>query len=84
MKRNLTKIFIDEINSTPPKKTCPTGEIMYNHIDGIWSFDLADMVDKKISNNKRFRYIFVLTNNFRNYLWAIPLIKDSQTITDEF
>ena len=54
IKKDLTKIFIDEIYSTPPKKKYPTNKIVYNHIDEIWSIDLADMIDYKISNNKGF------------------------------
>ena len=85
MKKELTKIFIDEIYSKPPKKSYPTNKIIYNHIDDIWSIDLADMVDYKISNNKGFRYIFIIIDNFSKYLWAIPLKnKYSQTITNEF
>ena len=84
-KRDLTKIFIDEIYSKPPRKNYPTNKIIYNHIDEIWSIDLADMIDYKISNNKGFRYIFIIIDNFSKYLWAIPLKnKYSQTITNEF
>ena len=39
----------------------------------MWSIDLADMVDYKISNNKGFRYIFVIIDNFSKYLWAISI-----------
>ena len=85
MKRDLTKIFIDEIYSTPPKKNYPTNKIIYNHIDEIWSNDLADMVDYKISNNKGFRFIFISIDNMSKYLWAIPLKnKYSQTVTQDF
>ena len=84
-KRDLTKIFIDEIYSTPPKKNYPTNKIIYNHINQIWSIDLADMIDYKISNNKGYRYIFIIIDNFSKYLWTIPLKnKYSQTITNEF
>ena len=84
MKKDLTKIFIDEIYSSPPRKKHPTNKI-YNHIDEIWSIDLADMIDYNISNNKRFRYIIVIIDNFSNYSWAIPLKnKNSQTIRNEF
>ena len=63
----------------------PTNKIVYNHIDEIWSLDLADMTDYKTSNNKGFRYIFIIIDNFSKYLWAIPLKnKYSQTITTEF
>ena len=79
------KTFIDEIYSTPPKKNYPTKKIFYNHIDEIWSIDLADMIDYKVSNNKDYRYIFIKIDNYSKYLWAIPLKnKYSQTITNEF
>ena len=85
MKKDLTKIFIDEIYSKPPRKNFPTNKIIYNHIDEIWSIDLADMVDYKVSNNKGYRYIIIVIDNFSKYLWAIPLKnKNSQTITNEF
>ena len=85
MKKDLTKIFIDEIYSKPPRKNYPTNKLIYNHLDEIWSIDLADMIDYKISNNKGFRYIFIIFDNFSKYLWGIPLKnKYSQTITNEF
>ena len=43
------------------------------------------MIDYKISNNKGFRYIFIIIDTFSKYLWGIPLKnKYSQTITNEF
>ena len=85
MKRDLTKIFIDENYSSPPRKNYPTNKTVYNHIDEIWTIELADMILYKISNNKGFRYKFVIIENYSKYLWAIPLkIKYSQTITNEF
>ena len=43
------------------------------------------MVDYKISNNKGFRYIFVIIDSFSKYLLTTPLKnKFSKTITDEF
>ena len=85
MERDLTKIFVDEIYSKATKKNSPTNKIVYNHIDEIWSIDLADFSDYKTSNIKGFRYIFIVIDNFSKYLWAIPLKnKYSQTITNEF
>ena len=79
------KMYVDEIYSTPPRKTYPTEKIIYSHIDQIWSIDLADMIDYKISNNKNYRYIFIIIDNFSKYLWAIPLKnKYNQTITNQF
>ena len=45
MKRDSTKIFIDEIYSSPPRKIYPTNKIVTNHIDETWSIDLAEMMD---------------------------------------
>ena len=85
MKRDLTKIFVDEIYSKPPLRNYSTNKIVYKNIDEIWSIDLADFSDYKISNNKGYRYIFIVIDNFSKSLWAIPLKnKYSQTITNEF
>ena len=82
--KDLIKIFVDEIYSKSPLRNYPTNKIVYNHIDEIWSIDLADMIDYKTSNNKGFRYILIIIDNFSKYLWAIPLKnKYSQTITNE-
>ena len=84
-KKDLIKIFIDEIYSKPPRRNYPTNKIINNRIDEIWSIDLADFLDYKTSNNKGFRYLFIIIDNFSKYLWAIPLKnKYSQTITNEF
>ena len=85
MKKDLTKIFIDEIYSKPPVRNYPTNKKVYNHLDEIWSIGLADFSDYKTTNNKGFRYIFIIIDNFTKYLRAIPLKnKYSQTITNEF
>ena len=83
-KKDNIKTFFDEIYSTPPKKNYPTSKRVYNHIDEIWSIDLADFSDYKTSNYKDFRYIFIIIDNFSKYLWAKPSKnKYSQTITNE-
>ena len=85
MKKDLTKIFIDEIYSKPPRRNYPTNKINYHYIDEIWSIDLADKIDYKISNNKGFRNIIVIFNKFSKFLWCVSLKnKYSQTITNEF
>ena len=84
-KKDNIKIFVDEIYSKPPIKNYPTNKLIYNHIDEIWSINLADFLDYKISNKKGFRYIFVIMDKYSKYLWAIPLKnKKSPTITNEF
>ena len=83
MKIYLIKIFFDEIYSKLPKKTYPTNKTFYNHIDEIWSIDLADMIDYKNSNNKGLRYILVIIDNFSKYTWCVPLKKCGETVTKE-
>ena len=84
-KKDIIKTFVDEIYSSPPKKNYPTKKIAYNNIVEVWSIDLADFSAYKTSNNKRFRYIFMIIDNFSKCLWAIlPKNKYSKTITDEY
>ena len=71
-KKYKIKIFIDKINSSPPKKNYKTNKIIYNYIDEICSIDLADLIGYKISNNKGYRYIFVKFDKFSNYTWCTP------------
>ena len=56
MKKDNIITFINELH-IKPKFFNPINKITYNHIDEIWSIDLADMIDYKISNNKKFRFI---------------------------
>ena len=73
MKNDLTTIFVDEIYSKAPKKNYPSNRMIYNHIEEIWSIDLAEFSDYKISDKRGYRYVFVIIDNFSYYLWAIPL-----------
>ena len=85
MKKELIKTIINEIYSKSPKKNYETNKIIYNHIDKIWSIDLADFSDYKILNNKGFRYIFIIIDTFSESTSTIPLrSKNSKTITEEF
>ena len=64
MKNDLFKIFIDEIYRIFPKKHYVSIELFYKNIDEFSSIDLADTINYRLSNNKGFRYIIVLINNF--------------------
>ena len=85
MKRDLTKIFVDEIYSKPPMRNYPTNKTIIKSIDDTWSSHLLDMNDYGPKNNKGFRYILVVIDNFSNFGWTIPLKnKYGQSITDAF
>ena len=45
MKRDLTKILIEETITTPLRKNYPTNKITHNHIGETRIIDLADMID---------------------------------------
>ena len=55
MKKDLTKIFIDEVYSKPPKKNYPSNKTIIKSIDDTWSSDLLDMNDYGSKNNKGYR-----------------------------
>ena len=79
------KIFINEIYSKPPKKYYPTNKTDVYHIDDIWSLDILDLKDYGPENNRNYRYVLVIIDNFSKYGWTIPLKnKNAQTIKDSF
>ena len=79
------KIFINEIYSKPPKKNYATNKTDVYHIDDIWSLDILDLKDYGSENNKNYRYVLVIIDNFSKYGWTIPLKnKNAHTIKDSF
>ena len=57
MKRDLTKSFVDETYSSPPKKNYETNKTMIKSIDDAWSSDLLVMKDYGPKNNRGYRCI---------------------------
>ena len=85
MKRDLTKIFIDEIYCSPPKNNYPTNKTKLKSIDGTWSSDLLDMNEFGPKNNRDYWYILVVSDTFSKFGWTKPLKnKYAQSITDAF
>ena len=79
------KIFINEIYSKGPKKYYPTNKTDVHYIDDIWSLDILDLKDYGPENNRGYRYVLVIMDNFSKYGWKIPLKnKNAQTIKDSF
>ena len=79
------KIFIDEIYSKPPKKNYATNKTDVYHIADIWSLDILDLKDYGPENNRGYRYVLVIIDNFSKYGWTVPLKnKNAQTIKDSF
>ena len=79
------KIFINEIYSKPPKKYYLTNKTDVYYIDEIWSLDILDLKDYGPKNNRGYRYVLVIIDNFSKYGFTIPLKnKNAQTIKDSF
>ena len=78
-------MFINEIYSKPPEKNYATNKTDVYHIDDIWSVDLLDLKDFGSENNRNFRCILAVIDNFSKFGWSVPLKnKNAQTISNSF
>ena len=85
MTQKSIKIFINETYSKPPKKNYSTNKTDVYHIDDIWSLDLLDLKYYGPENNRRYRYVLVIIDNFSKLVWTVPLKnKNDQTKKDSF
>ena len=79
------KIFINEIYSKPPERNYPTNKTDVYHIDDIWSLDILDLNDYGPKNNRGYRYVLVILDNFSKFVWTVPIkMKNALTIKDSF
>ena len=79
------KIFINEIFSKPRKKYYATNKTNVYHIDDISSLDILDLKDYGPKNNRGYRYVLVIIDNFSKFCWSTPLQnKNAQTIKESF
>ena len=85
MSQKKFKIVINEIYSKPPKKYYPTNKTDVYHVDDNWSIDILDFKEYGIENNRGYRYVLVIMDNFSKYGWTVPLkSKNAQTIKGSF
>ena len=73
-------IFINEIYSKGPKKNYDTNKTDVYHIDDTWSLDILDLKDYGPENNRGYRYVLVIIDNFSKFGWTIVL-KNKNAIT---
>ena len=66
LKKDYNKTSTNEINSKPSRKNYKTNKIVSNHIDEKWSIDLANFSYYRILNNKSYRYILIVCDDFQN------------------
>ena len=64
MTQKSIKYFIDEFFSKPPKKNYVTNKTDVYHIDDIWRLDISDLKDYAPENNRNYRYVLVVIENF--------------------
>ena len=82
--KNIKK-FINEIFSKPPKKKYSTNKTDVCYIVEIWSLDILDLKDFGPENNRSYRYVLVIIDNFSKFGWRVPLKnKNAQTIKESF
>ena len=85
MSQKNIKNFIDEIYSKGPKKNYATNKTDVYHIDDTWSLDILDLKDYGPENNRGYRYVLVIIDNFSKFEWTIPLKNENaQTIKNSF
>ena len=75
MSQKNIKIFLNEIYSNPPKNNYATNKTDVYHTDDIWSLDILDLKDYGPENNRGYRYVLVIIDNFSKFGWTIPLKK---------
>ena len=80
MNQKNIKIFINEVYSKGPKKYYTTKKTDVYYIDEIWSLDILDLKDYGPENNRGYRYVLVIIDNFSKFGWTIPL-KNKNAIT---
>ena len=77
------KIFINEIYSKGPKKSYSTKKTDVYFIDDIWGLDILDLKDYAFENNRGYRYVLVIKDNFSKFGWTVPIKnKNAQTRKD--
>ena len=77
------KTFVNEIYSKGPRKSNPTNKTDVHYNDDIWSLDILDLKDYGPENNRGYRYVLVIIDNFSKFAFTIPLKnKNALTIKD--
>ena len=85
MSQKSIKIFTNEIYSKSPKKKYNTNRTDVYHIDDISSLEILDLKDYGPENNRGYKHVLVIIDNFSNIGWTQGLKKkNAQTIKDPF
>ena len=76
---------MNEIYSKGPQQNSAVNKTDVYHFDDFWSLDILDLKDYGPENNRKYRYILVVNDNFSKFGWTIPLKnKNHQTVKNSF
>ena len=67
------KLFINEIYSQPPKQNYATNRTNVYYIDDVWSLEILDLNDYGPENNRGYRCVLVVFDNFSEFGSTLPL-----------
>ena len=85
MTQKTIKIFMNETYSKPSKRKYSTNKTDVFYIDFVWSLDILDLKDYGPENNRNYRCILVVIDNFAKFGFIVPLKnKNAQTVKDSF
>ena len=77
------RTFKDEIYLKAPEKNYVINKTDVCHIDDNWSSDLLDLKDYGPQDNRGYRDVLVMIENFSKFGGIVPLkIENAQTIQD--
>ena len=74
---------MNEFYSKGPKKKYVTNKTDVYHIDDIWSLDILDLKDYGPENNRGYRYVLEIIDNFSKIGRTMPL-KNKKAQTKDF
>ena len=85
MTQKLIKKFLDEIYAKPPEKIYPKIKTDGYHNDDIWCLDIIDLKYNGSENNRGYRCVLVVNDNFSKFGWTVPLKnKNAQTTKNSY
>ena len=71
MSQKAIEFFLDENYSKASTKNYPTKKTDVYYIDDSWSLDILDLRDYGLGNNRIYRYVLVVIDNFSKSGWTI-------------
>ena len=75
MSQKNKKLFANEIYSKPPEKNYLTNKTEVYLIDDVWSLNILDLKDYGPENNRGYRDVLVVIDNFSKFGFTIALKK---------